>query len=94
METIIKQTADGLFLNGFSATKCKVFINKHEITDINTFFKVAEENTRLIEQIKKQKAVIDKLNFIKNRKNQGASQENINKMAIEFVNSYLKEVSE
>lgn len=45
-------------------------------------------------QVKKQKEVIDKLNFIKNRRNQGASQENINKMAIEFVNSYLKEVSE
>ena len=43
---------------------------------------------------KKQKEVIYRLNFIKNRKNQGASQENINKMAIEFVNSYLKEVSE
>ena len=43
-------------------------------------------------QCKKQKEVIDRLNFIKNRKNQGASQENINKMAIEFVNSYLKEV--
>ena len=41
---------------------------------------------------KKYKEVIDRLNFIKNRKNQGASQENINKMAIEFVNSYLKEV--
>lgn len=37
--------------------------------------------------------VIDRLNFIKNRKNQGASQENINKMAIKFVNSWLKEVS-
>ena len=48
----------------------------------------------LQEENKKQKEVIDKLNFIKNRKNQGASQENINKMAIEFVNSYLKEVSE
>ena len=44
------------------------------------------------EQCKKQQEVIDKLNFIKNRKNQGASQENINKMAIKFVNSYLKEV--
>ena len=44
------------------------------------------------EQCKQQKEVIDKLNFIKNRKNQGASQENINKMAIEFVNSYLKGV--
>ena len=49
---------------------------------------------KLQQQCKKQKEVIDKLNFIKNRKNQGASQENINKMAIEFVNSYLKEVSE
>ena len=41
----------------------------------------------------KYKEVIDRLNFIKNRKNQGASQENINKMAIEFVNSWLNEVS-
>lgn len=48
----------------------------------------------LEQQVKKQKEIINKLNFIKNRKNQGASQENINKMAIEFVNSWLKEVSE
>ena len=52
------------------------------------------KNENLEQQVKKQKEVIDRLNFIKNRKNQGASQENINKMAIEFVNSYLKEVSE
>ena len=44
-----------------------------------------QENARL-------KEIENKLNFIKNRKNQGASQENINKMAIGFVNSYLKEV--
>ena len=94
METIIKQSADGIILsrdNNFNKNLGKVFINNHEITDIDTFFKVAEENTRLLEQCKKQKEVIDKLNFIKNRKNQGASQENINKMAIKFVNSYLKE---
>ena len=48
----------------------------------------------LEQQCKKQKEVIDRLNFIKNRKNKGASQENINKMAIKFVNSYLKEVLE
>ena len=36
----------------------------------------------LEQQVKKQKEVIDRVNFIKNRKNQGASQENINKMAI------------
>ena len=48
----------------------------------------------LIKENQKYKEVIDRLNFIKNRKNQGVSQENINKMAIEFVNNYLKEVSE
>ena len=57
-----------------------------EIVD-NIFYSFEQEN-------QKYKEVIDKLNFIKNRKNQGASQENINKMAIKFVNSYLKEVSE
>ena len=54
----------------------------------------AEAIELLEKENKKYKEVIDKLNFIKNRKNQGASQENINKMAIKFVNSYLKEVSE
>ena len=48
--------------------------------------------TNLQQESQKYKEVIDILNFIKNRKNQGASQENINKMAIEFVNSWLKEV--
>ena len=43
-----------------------------------------QENARL-------KEIENKLNFIKNRKNQGASQENINIMAIVFVNSYLKD---
>ena len=64
METIIKQSADGIILSGdnnFDTTQGKVFINNHEITDIDTFFKVAEENTRLLEQVKKQKEVIDKL---------------------------------
>lgn len=63
MKTIIKQSADGLILsrnNNFNTNLGKVFINNHEITDIDTFFKVAEENTRLIEQVKKQKEAIDK----------------------------------
>ena len=55
-----------------------------------------EKQNEEIEDLKKENArlkeIENKLNFIKNRKNQGASQENINKMAIEFVNSYLKEV--
>lgn len=63
METIIKQSADGIILSGennFDTNLGKVFINNHEITDIDTFFKVAEETTRLLEQVKKQKEVIDK----------------------------------
>nr|DAG95463.1 MAG TPA: hypothetical protein [Crassvirales sp.] len=63
METIIKQSADEIILSGennFDTNLGKVFINNHEITDIDTFFKVAEENTRLFEQVKKQKEVIDK----------------------------------
>lgn len=54
------------------------------------FFK--EKTNRLEKENARLKETGNKLNFIKNRKNQGASQENINKMAIEFVNSYLKEV--
>lgn len=69
MGTIIKQSADGIILsrnNNFDTNLGKVFINNHEITDIDTFFKVAEENTRLLEQVKKQKEVIDKaIEFIK-----------------------------
>ena len=61
--------------------------NFKELIEMPTYEELQQEN-------KKYKEVIDKLNFIKNRKNQGASQENINKMAIKFVNSYLKEVSE
>nr|DAV89101.1 MAG TPA: hypothetical protein [Caudoviricetes sp.] len=58
MGTIIKQSADGIILsrnNNFDTNLGKVFINNHEITDIDTFFKVAEENTRLLEQVKKAK---------------------------------------
>ena len=71
METIIKQSADGIVLskdNIFDTTQGKVFINNHEITDIDTFFKVAEENTRLLEQVKKQKEINQKaIEYIKER---------------------------
>lgn len=64
--------------------------NKFQL-EIKRLYK-EEYVTKLEQQVKKQREVIDRLNFIKNRKNQGVSQENINKMAIEFVNSWLKEV--
>ena len=64
----------------------------HYLIPEDVFKELFNEMINWKEESQRQKEVIDKLNFIKNRKNQGASQENINKMAIEFVNSYLKEV--
>ena len=66
----------------------EIYLHKDDALKIEYYIYSLEQ------QVKKQKEVIDRLNFIKNRKNQGASQENINKMAIEFVNRWLKEVSE
>ena len=95
METIIKQSADGIILsrdNNFDTTQGKVFINNHEITDIDTFFKVAEENTRLLEQVKKQKELIDK---IKNCFDNGHFEDYCDCLIIEkYIDSYFEEVSE
>lgn len=48
------------------------------------YVSLQQENARL-------KELEQRLIFIKNRVKQGMSQENINKCAIELVNSYLKE---
>ena len=86
MEEILEDGTKVVHLDGLDDIK---------FTDFESAsFTLLRGEQRLKYQVKKQKEVIDRLNFIKNRKNQGASQENINKMAIEFVNSYLKEVSE
>lgn len=53
------------------------------------FFK--EKTNRLEKENARLKEIENKLNFIKNRVKQGMTQENINKCAIELVNSYLKE---
>ena len=75
-----------LMENGFYKYISKVVNIEDGISQLYDNLKqLQQENARL-------KEIENKLNFIKNRKNQGASQENINKMAIEFVNSYLKEV--
>ena len=66
-------------------SKTNGYIDYNDVEKILTIEDLYQEN-------QKYKEVIDRLNFIKNRKNQGVSQENINKMAIEFVNNYLKEV--
>ena len=71
-----------------------IFAQLRSLPNATQYVEVTKYIENLEQQCKKQKEVIDRLNFIKNRKNQGASQENINKMAIEFVNSYLNEASE
>lgn len=57
----------------------------YKLDDLKDYIiNLQQENTQL-------KEIENKLNFIKNRVKQGMSQENINKCAIQLVNSYLKE---
>ena len=103
MGTIIKQSADGIVLSGdnnFDTNLGKVFINNHEITDIDTFFKVAEENTRLLEQVKKQKEVIDRMlnetketrNILNNNRDDNMLSKSCLLSYLEIVEDLLKEV--
>ena len=59
-------------------------------------YKLQQEIKQLKEKVEQlelnRDKVIEKLKFIKNRKNQGCSQENINKMVIDLINSWLQEV--
>ena len=72
------------FYNDIVSEYTKAFVKeKEQVIAQRLMMNLQQENARL-------KEIENKLNFIKNRKNQGASQENINKMAIKFVNSYLK----
>jgi hypothetical protein len=52
---------------------------------------VQQENKELHNKIDKYKDLEQSLTFIKNRVKQGMTQENINKCAIQLVNSYLKD---
>ena len=68
--------------------------NKELKAELQLYQGALKREHEAIHRVNDLEEVIDRLNFIKNRKNQGASQENINKMAIKFVNSWLKEMSE
>ena len=68
------------------------------IVDNRTIEEVRENETELIYEIKqleqenqKYKVIVDILEFIKARAIAGATQETINKLSINFVNSYIKE---
>lgn len=74
----------GEYLNDM---QCDDTTNKLCLDNLEYVKKLQKENRQL-------KEIVNSLNFVRNRKNQGCSQETINKMAIEFVNNWLKEVSE
>lgn len=52
---------------------------------------LSKENKELHNKIDKYKDLEQRLTFIKNRVKQGMTQENVNKCAIQLVNSYLKD---
>lgn len=60
------------------------YINNRE------FYKYDTLSFETLNYIKKLEEIKKKLEFINNRKNQGATEENINKMAIDFIKYYLK----
>ena len=74
-----------LMLENKNNTNLTFNLSDNDTRILLTYIEVLQqENARL-------KEIENKLNFIKNRVKQGMSQENINKCAIELVNSYLKE---
>lgn len=55
------------------------------------FDRLQQENKELHNKIDKYKNLEQSLTFIKNRVKQGMTRENVNKCAINLVNSYLKD---
>lgn len=70
----------------FIAMEDKIVQQHQKIIEMN------DEIVGLKQENQKYKEVIDRLTFIKDRARAGATQETINKLAINFVNAYLKEV--
>lgn len=92
----IKLQEENKKLNGVIQThdillKSNVEENKRLSKEIDMWNKKYND---MFDENKQLKELIGSLEFIKNRKNQGCSQEAINKMAIKFVNGWLKEVSD
>lgn len=64
----------------------------HYLIPKDNFGELFNEMVYWKEDVQKYKEVIDKLEFIKARAKEGATQETINKLAISFINSYIGEV--
>lgn len=75
--------------------KCSRFCEYNSIMCLihRSFPKIVDKTYEELEKENKEyKEVIDTLEFIKARAKEGATQETINKLAITFVNKYLKGV--
>lgn len=64
--------------------------SEHYLIPKAVFIELYEEMTNFREESREYKEVIDTLEFIKARAKAGATQETINKLVINFVNSYIK----
>lgn len=64
--------------------------NEMNCIDNNAPRRILNIAKRLQQENQKMKEVIDTLEFIKARAKAGATQETINKLVINFVNSYIK----
>ena len=82
-------------IKGFEGEKLEVSDFGEWVGNDFIDYKFEYENNQKIIKIlqqrnQKYKEVIDTLTFIKNRAREGATQETINKLAINFVHAYLK----
>lgn len=82
-------------IKGFEGEKLEVSDFGEWVGNDFIDYKFEYENNQKIIKILQQrnqryKKVIDTLTFIKNRAREGATQETINKLAINFVHAYLK----
>ena len=84
--TPVPFTMDDLGINYRSVSR-----PKYEDKRSYNIFDLIRKNEELEKENQKYKVIVDILEFIKARAIAGATQETINKLAINFVNSYIKE---
>lgn len=78
------------FLKSYNCSSMKEF--KHTKLTSDKFYEIMEDYFTKCSYNQKYKELIDRLTFIKSRARAGATQETINKLAVNFINAYLKEV--
>ena len=86
----MNEIIQSLEVNATNGTENFCYISEKKLNAIKELSK-REQQENLQKENKRLKNIETSLIFIKNRVKQGMTQENINKCAIDFVNSYLKD---